>query len=434
MALGCALFVCVWCLSAVVSAAIKDKVLRVPSAKPKSKPKTQAAPRRKSTPKPQTRIRRRVTPRVAPRVRFVPKTIYRPAPTPVPKPVVTPKPTPLPKPTPVPEPVEPPQPPPPRQRPELRPSPLPRTSPPFTPSWIPRSRHRHTKDVRAVAYSHDGGWLASASWRVSEKSGVPVGEVKLWDVATGAGVRDFTGHWAAVNAIAFSPDDEMLATASQDKSIFVWRTSDGSQLGKLSGEAHTNPVMVLDISPDGKTLVSGDGKGVLKFWNLAERTLERTLNLEVQESLRSIAFSWTKNLVATGGETQKVRLWDMQTGENKGTLTEDRGYVAALAFSPDGKYLASANFKTVWLWDLSRESAPRAQSENSGVVKALAFSSDSQLLASGGEGDSLVLWHLGSDERRSLSGQRSEVAALCFDPSNNELASSDIDGNVLIWK
>lgn len=295
-------------------------------------------------------------------------------------------------------------------------------------------RHNHDQGVRAVGYSHDGKWLATSSWRRQDKTGVPVGEVKLWDVQSGIGLRSFLGHWAGINALAFSPDDSVLATASEDKTILLWSTRDGAQLPKMVGEAHAMPVISLDISPDSRFLASADSGGTIKFWNLMTHTLEKTFTLAVNGSVRSVAFSWVAKRIATGGASQKVRLWDLDTGEERGTVVEDRGYVTALVFSPDGTKLASTNYQAIWLFDLTGKTAPRSNSTTTGVAKALAFSSDGEMLASGGEGNSLVLWHLPSDERRSLSGQRGEISALAFNPSATELASGDVDGNVLVWK
>ncbi len=414
--------------------AIDDTIMapavRKPAPKPKSPPKAKPRPKAKKPRSVAPRPFRRPAPKPFQRSypRATPVSVKIPPPQPAfrPTPMPTPRPTPAPTPVVLPLPIAP--------MPTATPRPTPRTGPPYTPSWIPRMRHNHVRGVRAVAYSHDGKWLATGSWRPSEKNGVPVGDVKLWDVQSGMALRTFTGHWAGVNALAFSPDDALLATASEDKSILLWSVKDGVLIGKPSGEAHAQPIVAMQISPDGSTLISADSAGTLKFWNLATRALDRTCNLAVTGAVRSVAFSWTANRIATGGANQKVRLWDLQNCEDRGVVVENLGYVTSLVFSPDGTRLASTNYQAVWLWDLTGKSAPRSLSANLGVVKALAFSSDGQMLASAGEGNNLALWHLESDERRSLSGQRGEVSALAFGPGAGELVSGDIDGNVLIWK
>ncbi|HEX8833534.1 MAG TPA: stalk domain-containing protein, partial [Abditibacteriaceae bacterium] len=300
----------------------------------------------------------------------------------------------------------------------------------------PRYKLSHSNEVRAIAASPDGRFLATGSWRMKEQgASVPVGEIKLWDAVAGKGIREMIGHWAGVNALAFSPDGKTLASASQDKTILLWNTKDGVQLPALAGKAHDAPVIALSYSTDGQFLYSGGNDGVLQIWNLKTNKLEKTLALAGHRgAVRCYAFSDSTDMVVTGGEDQSVRLWNLETGAAVKTVAEGRGLVTAVAFSPDGTKVSSAGRETVWLWDIEGKATARASSGHNQEVKALLFSAEGNTIFSAAADKTISVWNPESGATRSLNGHKTEIDVLALLPGCRGLASGDSDGRIIIWK
>lgn len=113
----------------------------------------------------------------------------------------------------------------------------------------------HTQDVNAVSISPDGSLVASAS---SDKN------VKLWRTGDGSLAHQLRGHTGNVNGVAFSPDGTLLASASADNSARLWHTNDGSLVRELPG--HVGVVTSVAFSPDGQLLVSGSRDKSIRLW------------------------------------------------------------------------------------------------------------------------------------------------------------------------
>ncbi len=171
--------------------------------------------------------------------------------------------------------------------------------------------------VESIVFSHDGKLLAIGGGGDEEDRGV----VHLWDVEKrqkiDAQIRGHEGVGVKVKALAFSPDNTVLATGGTDKNIELWQINPGGPgylIERLEG--HRFPVTALAYSSDGKTLASGDTSGTVNLWSTASHQLMMTLQAS-ENAIEAVAFGvtskdsagkYSENLY-TRDEKGVVRLW-----------------------------------------------------------------------------------------------------------------------------
>jgi WD40 repeat protein len=296
----------------------------------------------------------------------------------------------------------------------------------------------HFAYTDSVAFSPDGKTLTSKSTG---------GTIKLWDLTSGRELRTLTGHSDAVLSVAFSPDGKSLATGSEDKTIKLWDLSSGTELRTLTG--HSDRIYSLAFSPDGKTLASGAGDGTIKLWDVTNGTELRTL-LEHSGEVFSLAFSPDGKTLASGAGDGTIKLWDVTNRTELHTLTGHSSAVESVVFSPDGKTLASGSGrtlghinedktlkllkdKTIKLWDVSSGTELRTFTGHSSGVLSVAFSPDGKTLASGSEDHTIKLWEVESGRERTLSGHTGWVHSVAFSPDGKTLASGSGDTKIKLW-
>jgi len=235
-------------------------------------------------------------------------------------------------------------------------------------------------------------------------------------------LRVLRGHSYQVCAVTFSPDGCLLVTGDaghrldgSDARVRVWEMPSGRLRAELSDAI--GPADTPAFSPDGGLLaVSCPIEGEVRLWNLA--TGRRHGEPMVPGSVRALAFSPDGQVIATANydNEEPVQLWDVATGGQHGELTDISGPVHTLAFSPDGRLLATGDADTYYandeidhwrdvrvrLWDLTSDRRYGEFTGHLGQVNAVAFSPDRRLLATGdgaawsSEPGTVRLWDLPS--------------------------------------
>lgn len=218
------------------------------------------------------------------------------------------------------------------------------------------------------------------------------------------------GHTQAVETVAFSSDGSLLATAGSDGTVRLWDPATGlpirapfpSRVGPVDAVArprdrdgHARPVVGLAFSPDGQLLASASTDMTVLLWNPATGRPVREPLVGHAGYVYAVAFSSEGRLLATASHDMTVLLWDPATGRPVGRpLVGHTGYVMAVAFSPDGWLLASSSTDgTVRLWHpATGRSLGEPLVGHTGRVYAVAFSPDGQLLASVGSDQTVRLW------------------------------------------
>lgn len=221
----------------------------------------------------------------------------------------------------------------------------------------------HTGTVWSVNFSPDGKTIASCGEDAT---------IKLWNVETGQIARTLKGHTLTVWDVKFSPDGNYIASGSFDKTVRIWNVGDGHLLHILTN--HTEAVVALAFSPDGRKLVSTSDDKTMKLWNTSNWSL--LYSLTTPEHNQAAAFSPDNKLLLTGGRDKttlgellqnifgdseynkgvSMRLWNAQTGQLLQTFSNHSNDVNDVAFSPDGKSIASASSdRSIVLWQLSNQ-------------------------------------------------------------------------------
>jgi WD40 repeat protein len=290
------------------------------------------------------------------------------------------------------------------------------------------------RGLGSVVFSPDGKRLVSVGGQGGPRGPVVV---KVWDAETGNELQTVKGQVRAGFAGSFSTDGRRFAVSSlsPENTVEVWDLTGGEKPVYRTLQKHTQVILGLAFSPDGRRLVSVAGRservipssnkrpGELEVWDAA--TGKVLFSRQDPDGLRCVAFSHDGKRLAAGGQGGVVRVWDVAREKEILALPGHTREVTGVAFAPDGKRLASVALdNTVQVWNIPAVEPLRLEQESN--VWCLAFSPDGRRLATGSL-YGIHLWDLaaGDEHREDFQNIRGpgKCRRLAFSPDGTRLAA-----------
>ncbi|QUQ63353.1 caspase, EACC1-associated type [Kutzneria sp. CA-103260] len=299
-------------------------------------------------------------------------------------------------------------------------------------------------ELHTVAFSPDGKLLATGGIESGATS------IRLWDATSWQLTKIPLGGDPTVYDIAFSPDGGTFAVGCDD-GVRIFDTGSRKLVAGPFGVSTNSRVhgsASVAFSPDKKTIAIGDFDGSVQLWDLATRTALTPSMIGHTGSIDGLAFSPDgKVLASAGGYTFNednsyspdgtVRLWDTGTRQQIGDpLINERASAAALgvAFAPQGEKLAVGySARDNLVWDIGTRKPIATLPGGNGDGTDITYSHAGYLIAAG-DSYNVRVWNADTTKViRDLKGHTNDVTSLAFSPDDGRLASASRDGTVRVW-
>ncbi|HEX9131932.1 MAG TPA: serine/threonine-protein kinase [Ktedonobacteraceae bacterium] len=254
----------------------------------------------------------------------------------------------------------------------------------------------HSRPVSAVAWSPDGKRVVSGSWDTT---------VQVWNVQTGRKLLTCRGFSQEVSCVAWSPDGKYIACGSLDTTVQVRQADSGSRPYTHAG--HTGPVHAVAWSPTIPSSPLENG------WRIASAS-GAAVNADVDNT---------------------VQLWNALSGDDLLIYRDHFYFVNAVAWSPDGKKIASASADTnVQVWNVATGSNILTYRGHSSKVNAVAWSPNGKRIASASDDRTVQIWDATTGETIfTYRGHTKEVSSVAWSPNGTRIASAGYDATVHVW-